>query len=99
MINYVFSNKAVEDLSEIWNYTFDVWSALQAEKYYNLLIQACQELGIGKVSGKNYTAIDIEIFGFRVGQHIIFYRTLPINKIEIVRILHSSMDLKNRISK
>ena len=98
MISYIFSNKAVEDISDIWNYTFDVWSELQAEKYYNLLIECCQELGIGKVLGKHYSEIDIEIFGFRVGQQIIFYRTLNKNKSEIVRILHSSMDLKNRIS-
>ena len=98
MINYIFSNRAVEDISDIWNYTFDVWSELQAEKYYNLLIESCQELGVGKVSGKHYSEIDNEIFGFRVGQHIIFYRTLKKGKVEIVRILHSSMDLKSRIS-
>ena len=98
MTNYIFSNKAVDDISDIWNYTFDVWSERQAEKYYNLLIETCQELGAGKVFGKHYSEIDKEIYGFRIGQHIIFYRTLKINKIEIVRILHSSMDLKNRIS-
>ena len=97
MTKFIFSNKAVEDISDIWNYTFDVWSELQAEKYYNQLIDSCQELGAGKVFGKSYSEIDQEILGFRVGQHIIFYRTLKINKIEIVRILHISMDLKNRI--
>lgn len=29
------SNKAVDDLTEIWNYTFDEWSEQQADNYYN----------------------------------------------------------------
>ena len=41
MANYFFSKKAVEDLSEIWNYTYDAWSESQADKYYNLLIGFC----------------------------------------------------------
>ena len=32
MAKYHFSNKAVEDLSAIWNYTFDAWSEHQADK-------------------------------------------------------------------
>ncbi len=33
MANYILTNKAVEDLSEIWNYTFDFWSENQSEYY------------------------------------------------------------------
>ena len=97
MANYILSNKAVDDLSSIWNYTFDAWSEKQADKYYNLLFESCQELAGAKVSGKHYPEIDTEIFGFRIMQHIIFYRPIKKDKIEIVRILHSRMDLKNRI--
>ncbi len=98
MANYILSNKAVEDLSSIWNYTFDTWSERQADKYYNLLLDSCQELANGKISGKHYPEIDNELFGFRIGQHIIFYRNLKKGKLEIVRILYSGMDLKNRIT-
>lgn len=35
-----FTNKAVEDLSEIWNYTFDKWSESQADIYYTSLVSA-----------------------------------------------------------
>ncbi len=98
MANYILSNKAVEDLSSIWNYTFDTWSEKQADKYYNLLLESCQELAGAKVSGKHYPEISIEISGFSIGQHIIFYRPVKKDKIEIVRILHSRMDLKNRVT-
>lgn len=97
MANYILTNKAVDDLSNIWNYSFEVWSESQADKYYCMLLDSCQELADEKVLGKNYEEISKDILGFRVGQHIIFYRKLKGNKIEIARILHSRMDLKNRI--
>ncbi len=98
MAKYILSNKAVEDLSSIWNYTYESWSEKQADKYYNLLLDSCQELAAAKVAGKKYPEINREILRFRILQHIIFYRLLKNENIEIVRILHSSMDLKNRIT-
>lgn len=97
MANYFLSNRAADDLSKIWNYTFDVWSESQADKYYHLLVGCCKKLAEGKVSGKNYPEINKDIFGFHVGQHIIFYRTSQRNKLEVIRILHSMMDLKIRL--
>jgi toxin ParE1/3/4 len=97
MANYLLSNKAVEDLSEIWNYTYEVWSENQADKYYELLIETCQEISKSQVIGKKYDEIGQDILGFRVGKHLIFYREIKPNEIEVVRILHERMDLKNRM--
>jgi toxin ParE1/3/4 len=62
-----------------------------------MIIHSCQELADGKVSGRNYEEIDKDIFGYRVRKHIIFYRKQKGRKIEIARILHGRMDLRNRI--
>ena len=97
MANYILTNKAVEDLSKIWDYTFEVWSEAQADRYYFMLLDSCQELADEKVVGKNYPDIMPAVAGFKVGLHIIFYRKLKGNKIEIARVLHSRMDLKNRM--
>lgn len=97
MASYTLTNKAVLDLSAIWEYTVDTWSERQADKYYFMLLDACQELADGKVSGKNYAEISAEILGCSAGQHILFYRKLRHDKVEIVRILHTQMDLKNRM--
>jgi toxin ParE1/3/4 len=97
MASYILTNQAVQDLSKIWEYTFEVWSETQADKYYQMLCESFQELADGKVSGKNYAEIRDDIFGFRIGRHIIFYRKLGENKIEVARILHSRMDLRNRL--
>lgn len=97
MGSYQLTNIAVQDLSEIWEYIINTWSEKQADKYYFMLLDTCQELAEGKVVGKNYPEINNEIFGFRAGQHILFYRKLTANKIEIARILHAQMDLRNKI--
>jgi toxin ParE1/3/4 len=97
MADYILTNKAVDDLSKIWNYTFEAWSETQADRYYYMLLDSCQELADEKLSGKNYYEVKEDILGLSVGEHIIFYRKLRSNKIEIARILHSRMDFKNRI--
>jgi len=97
MLKYSLSNKAVEDLSGIWNYTYDTWSENQADKYYELLIYFCEEIAENPTIGKNYDEIDKNIFRYRAGRHIIFYQITQANKIEVLRILRESMDLKNRM--
>ena len=97
MAKYKLTNKAVDDLSIIWDYTYEVWSENQADKYYLELLEDCLVLSENQNLGKSYEEINSNIFGFKSGQHIIFYRILNENEIEIIRFLHSRMDLKNRI--
>lgn len=99
MASYSLSKKALSDLSAIWAYTVDTWSEGQADKYYFMLLTACQELADGKVSGKLYPDVQTGIAGFRTGQHILFYRKQSAGNIVIVRILHEQMDLKNNFEK
>lgn len=44
MPKFHLTNKAVEDLSKIWEYTFEFWSEEQADKYYSELLLDCQKL-------------------------------------------------------
>ena len=99
MVKYKLTNKAVEDLSLIWDYTFEVWSERQADIYYNTLISNFQEIADNPTLGKNYEGITKELLGVKANRHIIFYRTVNEDFVEITRILHERMDLKNRISK
>ncbi|MBS2212721.1 type II toxin-antitoxin system RelE/ParE family toxin [Carboxylicivirga mesophila] len=98
MASYELTNKAVEDLNRIWEYTYDTWSEYQADKYYDLLLNSCQDIANNPDLGKNYVGINIKLFGLKVNRHIIFYRKSNNNPIEITRILHEQMDLKNRIA-
>ena len=96
MAKFKLTNKAVDDLSQIWNYTFDKWAENQADKYYRMLLENCQEVACNPDLGKNYSGVVENILGFKAGRHIIFYRRIEDNEIEITRILHEQMDLKNR---
>jgi len=97
MLKYFLTNKAVIDLSDIWNYTYYAWSENQADKYYNFLISACERISKYPTIGRKYSEIDDNILGYGVGRHIVFYQITCANEIEVLRILHESMDLKNRI--
>lgn len=92
-----FSKKAIDDLSAIWEYTYDEWSELQAGKYYSMLIETCNEIADNPDIGKDYSLIAKNLYGITSGRHIVFYRRLRSKDVEIVRILHEQMDLKSRI--
>lgn len=92
MGKFKFSKKAVDDLSSIWDYTLNEWSELQADKYYLMLIDTCQEIVVNPKIGKDYSSIAKNLFGITSGCHIIFYRRLRNKDVEIVRILHEQMD-------
>lgn len=97
MARYKLTNKAVADLAMIWNYTFDKWSENKADKYYFMLIENYNKVAYNPDLGKNYSGVTANLFGFRAGRHIIFYRRIEENEVEITRILHEQMDLKNKI--
>ncbi len=98
MFKYKLTNKAVEDLTNIWDYTFDKWSEKQADKYYEMLLENCRNIADDPKIGKKYEGVKNELLGLKVNRHIIFYRQLDNKQIEITRILHGRMDLENRIN-
>ena len=98
MAKYHLTNKAVEDLTNIWEYTVDTWSERQADDYYNMLIASCQKITENpRLFGLKYEEIAEGLHGYRANKHIIFYRILADGDILVIRILHQRMDLKLRL--
>ncbi len=97
MAKYKLTKKATKDLGKIWNYTVDTWSENQADQYYQMLLNSCQDIAYGKVNGKLYEGIYSGLLGIKAGKRIIFYRQINDNLVEITRFLHERMDLKRRI--
>ncbi len=97
MTKVTLRQEAIDDLSDIWIYTALEWSESQADKYYNAIKSTCKEISKNSNLGKNYPEISKDLLGFRSGRHIIFYHVLPEEEIEVIRILHEQMDLKNRL--
>ncbi len=97
MSGYRLTIKAVEDLTEIWNYTFEVWSDSQADRYYELLVDNFSMIAKNPYIGKRYSVIKENLYALLAGKHLIFYRIVAGAEIEIVRILHQQMDIKSKI--
>ncbi len=95
---YLLSKKAVLDLEEIWLYTVEKWSIEQADRYYNLIIAEIEFICKNIHSGR---PLDYIKKGYRVSKlksHLIFYRISSEQIIEVIRILHESMDIPNRLN-
>ena len=99
MVKIVLRQEAIDDLNDIWDYTFKKWSEKQADKYYATVKRACNGIGENPNIGKEYDEINKNLLGLKSGKHIIFYKQISSYRIEIIRILHEQMDLKNRIIK
>ncbi|MBP6386335.1 MAG: type II toxin-antitoxin system RelE/ParE family toxin [Pseudarcicella sp.] len=99
MSKVVLRQEAIDDLNDIWIYTFEEWSEKQADKYYASLEFACKQIGENPELGKEYGEISSHLYGLRTGKHIIFYQIISESKVEIIRILHERMDLKIKINK
>jgi len=97
MAKFSFTNRALDDLIEIWDYTVENWSENQAEKYYNLIIASCLDLANNPQLGKSYNIVSQNLLGYKCGEHIIFFQEIVKNEIEIARVLHGMMDLKSKI--
>ncbi len=98
MAKTVLRQEAIDDLNDIWAYTFEEWSEKQADKYYATLEFACMQIGKNPELGRAYDGVSSNLLGLRTGKHIIFYQIIGEDEIEIIRILHERMDLKNRMN-
>lgn len=98
MAEFHFTNKAVEDLTNIWNNTAEEWTEEQADEYYRMLIASCQKVADNPILfGRKYDVIADELYGFKVNKYILFYQIMENGDIEIIRILHERMDLRIRL--
>ncbi|MEQ8478450.1 type II toxin-antitoxin system RelE/ParE family toxin [Fulvivirga sp.] len=97
-MKYKISSRARLDLISIWEFTKKNWSAQQADRYFQIIVDKFLEISLNPDLGKNYDDLRINYRGIIVKSHIIFYRITNQNSIEIIRILHQHMDYKNRLS-
>ncbi|MDZ7898864.1 MAG: type II toxin-antitoxin system RelE/ParE family toxin [Arcicella sp.] len=98
MAKITFRQEAIDDLTDIWDYTLQKWSEKQADKYHNTIKQACKDISENPYIGRSYDEISKYLFGLKSGNHIIFYHSISEDEIEVIRILHERMDLKNKIN-
>lgn len=94
---YRISQKAVEDIEAIWIYTYKNWSLEQADRYYKLIFDEIEFITKNALSGKSMEHIRKDYRASIVKSHMIFYRIVNQDHIEIVRILHQMMDVESNL--
>ncbi len=96
-MTYLLNEKAIEDINEIWLYTAQNWSVEQANRYYYLIIDEIHFIVQNYETAKNFESIRKSYKYAKVKSHLIFFKKIDNNKIEIIRVLHESMNLKNNL--
>jgi toxin ParE1/3/4 len=87
------SSEVFLDLEKIWLYTLEKWSKEQADRYYKLIIDEFNFLRTNYNTGKSAEQIRS---GYRVSfvkSHLVFYKIKNQQKLEIIRILHQSVNI------
>jgi toxin ParE1/3/4 len=95
--NYRISQQAIEDLDTIWIYTFHKWSKEQADRYFDLIIAEIEFIADNYLIGKSAEQTRKNYRVTKIKSHLIFYRKVENDIVEIVRILHQRMDVKKRL--
>lgn len=94
---YRISKQAIQDLNEIWFYTYRNWSKDRADKYYQLILREI-EFVVGHFStAQSAEHLRKDYRKSRIKSHLIFFRKKEKDLIEVVRIVHHRMDIKKHL--
>lgn len=98
MPRFVLTRKAKAEVQSIGRHTPTTWERDQRNRYLATLDKSFHELAANPVKGWNCGFVRPGYRQHRVGQHIVFYRPIADDCIEIVRVLHRRMDVGYRLS-
>jgi toxin ParE1/3/4 len=93
---YILSPRAKADLDEIWDSTVRTWGEEQAEDYIRSLVAAMGTVAENPRRGRAADDVRKGYLTYLSGSHIIFFRRIK-SGMEVVRILHGSMDVDRHL--
>jgi toxin ParE1/3/4 len=96
MSRHILSPRAKADLDEIWDFTVRRWGEQQAEDYIRLLVGAIGTVAENPRRGRRCDEVRKGYLRYLAGSHIIFFRRIK-SGIEVVRVLHGSMDFEHHL--
>jgi len=95
--SFSLTEAAKADLKSIAIYTQRRWGKAQRTVYAKQFDDAFHMLAKNPETGGNYDFIKPGYRKFPNGSHVVFYRLLGENEIQIVRILHKRMDVARQL--
>ncbi len=96
--SFVLTNKAALDLKSIAIYTQNTWGVRQRNRYLSSIDKSFHALAADRMKGQDCGEIRNGYRKYRVAKHVIFFREIDTDLIEIVRILHERMDIELQLS-
>ncbi len=91
MADYVLSNKADGDLTDIYLYSYRAFGEAKADAYFLSLRDCLQDLAENPRLGRAVDFLRPGLFCHRHARHIVFY-AVEGKGIFVVRVLHDAMD-------
>lgn len=98
MPTFTLTNMAKADLKEIAKFTQNRWGLEQRNLYLQMLDVSFHQLAANPLKGKDCSDIREGYRQLIAGSHLIYYRQVRTDSIEIVRILHGHMDIETRLT-
>jgi toxin ParE1/3/4 len=97
-LSYKLSIPAAKDIEHILQYTLENWGQLQFERYYRLIEDTLNEIGINPDCRhcQSRDELFVGCLSRSFGKHIVFYRK-NMGGVEVVRILHQKMDHRRHL--
>jgi toxin ParE1/3/4 len=90
------SPKARADLDKIWTHTAETWGLDKADSYLRTLDDGLELLRDNPLIGREASGIKPGYRKLVSGSHVIYYR-LGDRAIDVIRILHKSMDAQRHL--
>lgn len=97
MSSYKVTKKAQADLIEIGRFTAKKWGVSQRNRYLKQLDNCFSQLSENPNLGIVCDFIANDYRKFPQGSHIVFYKQDSKGLVEIIRVLHKSMDVDSYI--
>ncbi|CAG23065.1 type II toxin-antitoxin system RelE/ParE family toxin [Photobacterium profundum] len=97
MNHFIVTNKAKSDLIDIARYTQKNWGINRRNSYLKQFDDSFHSLAREPMIGICCEYIKAGYRKFPQGSHIIYYRQNESQSIEIIRVLHKSMDVNRNI--
>ena len=103
MVRIVRSSRAKADITGVLRYTKERWGEAKAREYRELIRDALNAIADDPTSGKLRVEARPGVLSYHIKQpaknarHVIFYRVASDGVIELIRVLHDSMDFERHL--
>lgn len=94
MSQFIVSEAAEEDLTDIWLYVAQQRSIRTADRLTARVIGKFPSLALHPGMGRRREELGVGIRSFPVGNYVIFYKPTE-DGISILRVLHGARDIEN----